>query len=848
MERPLRSRSFAGILALGLTTLLGREARAQEVPVGPERIPAFGRSVAGTDDSTATVTNPANLGFMPGSEFRWQGVYLDEGLRVPYQGHALTGAIRFPFNLVTALRLDLLYPPQSSLGGFSANYHWLTWALALQASESLSFGFSLQHAYSGGIVANGIGSYSLAVSARPASFLGFSIVGSDLSSPLSGDSAQALAALGAPNVALGRSFTAAFALRPMGTRAFELGLEARYFSEPAIWEPRATLGVDLPYVGRLRGEFAVVDPGANQLEWRATAGLSLYVNSADGSTELEGGAVTGTALGRSGSWNFYNDVAFTGYREPVGLAPPRVAVKIRLESTPGTREHVALLRRLWALSEDPDVAAVVFEPRTSPTDSLAHAQELRDAIRLLQVRGKKTLCHLEDASGAALYVCAATDRILLNPAGGLRFAGLKTRHLYFAKLLEKLGIQADFVRIGAHKSAPERFTRESASDVAREDTVDLLQQIERWFSGDVAHDRKMSVETLRERIARGPFVASEAKDAGLVDGFAFDDQVEKAASDLVGERVTLADPDRAPAAPERFGNQRSIALLYVDGDIVDGRSKNIPFLGMDIVGSYTIAETLQRIRKNPLIAAVVLRIESPGGSSMASDVMWREIALTARERPVIVSMGDVAASGGYYVAAPGTRIFANPLTITGSIGVFYGKADVSGLMKKIGVGVEVYKTAPRADAESLFRPFSEEERQELVHKVGQFYDVFLSRVADGRHMSKEAVDRIGQGRVWTGEQAKENGLVDELGGLRQALAYARRVAHLGEEAPIVELPKIPTSLLGQLLGIEGIHDEAAIAKVLPPAVTDLAHAMAPFLVHPSDKPLSRLEITRVVLP
>jgi protease-4 len=222
--------------------------------------------------------------------------------------------------------------------------------------------------------------------------------------------------------------------------------------------------------------------------------------------------------------------------------------------------------------------------------------------------------------------------------------------------------------------------------------------------------------------------------------------------------------------------------------------------------------------------------------------MWREVALTAREKPVIVSMGDIAASGGYYVAAPATRIFANPLTITGSIGVFYGKADVSGLMKKLGVGVEVYKTAPRADAESMFRPFTDEERTELEHKVGQFYDVFVSRVSAGRKLTKEAVDRVGQGHVWTGEQAKANGLVDELGGLRQALAEARRLGALPDDAPILELPKIQTSLLGQLLGIDGIRADA-LTVALPPAVFELAHAMAPFLVHPSDKPLSRIEIT-----
>jgi protease-4 len=265
---------------------------------------------------------------------------------------------------------------------------------------------------------------------------------------------------------------------------------------------------------------------------------------------------------------------------------------------------------------------------------------------------------------------------------------------------------------------------------------------------------------------------------------------------------------------------------------------------MQLVGSYTIAETLKRVRENPLFAAVVLRVESPGGSSMASDVMWREVLLTARVKPVIVSMGDIAASGGYYIAAPATRILASPLTITGSIGIFYGKADVTELLHKIGVNVEVYKTAARADAESVFRPFTEEEHHELESKVAQFYDVFVSRVAEGRKMTKAAVDRVGQGRVWTGEQAKERGLIDELGGIRQALYEARQLGHLPEDAPIVELPKIPTSLLGQLLGIEGLH-ASDLTTTLPASVMQLAKAMAPFLVHSSDRPLARIEITKI---
>ncbi|HVW25723.1 MAG TPA: signal peptide peptidase SppA [Polyangiaceae bacterium] len=841
MNNSLRfSIAAASLLVLGAA----RSATAAPVPVEPERLPALGRSVAGTDDTTAILLNPANLAYQTGPELRWQAIYLHGDQTAPWSGHALSVGFRLPFSFGTAFRLDFINPPQHAFGGLSSNYEWLTWGLGWAASESLAFGFSLQRSYSSGPVASSLGSYSLGVTARPSSILGLSLVASHVNGPLDGADARRIQALGATDTSLGPSITTAIAVRPLTTRAVEIGLEGRYLIEPQVWQPRATLSIDLPPVGSLRGEFAVLDPQGSSPGWRATASLAVDLNGNSGSTELEGGMLTGTELGEKGSYAFYNQIAIRGFREPVGIQPPHLALRIRLESTPETREHVALLRKLWDISKEPDVDAVVLELRTAPANSLAHLQELRDAFALLRARGKRVLCHLEDANGGALYLCSAADRILLNPAGGIRFAGLKTRHIYLASLLEKIGVRADFIRIGAHKSAPEQFTRTGASDVARADAIDLLQQSERWFVGDVAHDRGMTVEALREKIARGPFVATEAKREGLVDALAFDDQIEAATRDMVGGRVSLTDADRADVAPMHFGTQKSIAMVYVDGDIIDGRSRTIPLIGIDLAGSYTIANTLKAVRESPLIGAVVLRIESPGGSSMASDVIWREVLLTAQAKPVIVSMGDVAASGGYYIAAPATRILANPLTITGSIGIFYGKADVSGLLRKIGVNVEVYKTAPRADAESLFRPFSEDEHRELGNKVAQFYDVFLSRVAEGRKMTKEAVDRVGQGRVWTGEQAKANGLVDELGGLRQALIEARKLGHLPEDAPIVELPKIQTSLIGQILGIQGIRADA-LPAVLPHAVLQLARAMAPFLVHPEDRPLARMELTTV---
>lgn len=831
------------LLALTLLTASASTSHAQQVIARPSRLPALGRSVAGTDNTTAALQNPANLAFMPGMELRWSGIFLDDRLSVPWQGHAFAFGFPLPFSLSTALRLDFMDPPRDALSPDARNYQWLTWALAVRLSRFSSLGGSLQYSYSDSPFSDDISGYTLAYTTRPWRFLGFSVVGHDLNDPNNG-----------VGLSFGDSFDFATAIRPFSTRALELGLEAKLLDAgtESVWVPRATLGIDIAPLGRLQGEVSVTDPGDDQdRAYLAALNMAFYGNGFMGSQELAAGAVTGTSLGRSGVFNLTTDLAFRNFREPAGaegMAGERFAIRVRIEDTPSAREHVAWLRGLWSLADEPSVDVVVFEVRTSPADSLAHLQELRDAIFFLRRAGKRTLCHLEDAGGDSLYLCSAANKILLNPAGGVRFAGLKSQYMYYANLLQKLGIQSDFVRIGEHKSAPEMFTRTGSTDVSRADKIDLLQQHERQVVEGLSVGRRLTFEQIRERLAKGPFTPQEAKDAGMIDDLAFDDELEKAANTLAGRSVSLVNNQRAFRAPRSFPARRGIALVYVDGDIIDGRSRSVPFIGMKVEGSYTIAETLRSVRDNPDIAAVVLRIESPGGSSVASDVMWREVKLTAQQKPVIVSMGSVAASGGYYIAAPATRIFANPLTITGSIGIFYGKADVSQLLSKIGLSVETYKTTERADAESLFRPFTPDERRELERKVGQFYDVFLGRVAEGRHLTKAAVDSVGQGRVWTGEQAKSHSLVDELGGLRQALAHARKLTDLPEDAPIVELPEIPSSLLGRLLGVEGLHSESESetdAAKLPASLKAMVRALGPFAVHSSDKPLARMEFTFV---
>ncbi|CAN5925477.1 hypothetical protein BH11MYX4_BH11MYX4_41330 [soil metagenome] len=821
---------------IGMAALAPTSARADEpFPGRAERLLSPGRSVVAEDSAEAMVLNPANLANLPGRELRWTGVRCPETRRVAC-GHALDLVSPVIWGISTGLRVDYITPPGGAQGaGFPYNgidYTWLTWGVGYKLSERFQFGASLQGSYSANPYTSGLFGVTLGGTYRPSTRFAFALVLNDINGP----SVQKLPPNDVP--VLDRQIVLGMAFRPWGTRAVELDVECKYYDVLEQVRPRAVLGIEVPGVGRIRGDGEVNEIGNDARRGvLATAGAEIYFSA----FSAGGGALFGSALGRDSAVGEYATASWSQYLSP-GVPRSERAVSIRMETTPGTRNHVHLLQRLWKIAEDSEIVSVTMVLKTEPAASYAHAEELADAFRVLKAHGKKVICSFEDAGPKALFACASATRIVINPAGGLRYSGIKTTHLYLAGLLSKIGVKAEFVRIGAHKAAPEQFMNEHASETAKADQEDLLRQHEAVFARNMALYRGIPEDKFREISARGPFVASEAKDAKFVDSFAFDDELERVTRDVVGRKVNYTKDKYETRAPKAFGVRPRLGLLYIDGDIVDGRSQNIPLLGTKLVGSYTIADSVKALADDDGIKAVVLRIESPGGSSMASDVMWRELKKLGEKKPLIVSMGSIAASGGYYVAAPAKTIFALPLTITGSIGIFYGKADVSELLNKIGVNVEVRKTTPRADAESFFRGFTDDERVELRHKVGQFYDVFLDRVSQGRHMSKEEVDAVGQGRVWAGQQALEHKLVDQMGGLRHALAAARDAAHLPADAPIEEHPAVEKTLIEYALDVVGIKPGASMSVgSLPVPVKEMLRGVAPLALYGEGKALARME-------
>jgi protease-4 len=817
--------SFVSCFALA--ALLSRVAAAEPPVSMTEGVPSPSRSVASSDDASAISVNPANLAFLPGAEARWTWVRTGAASPFPNRGHSLDLAVPL-WAFATGLRFDWLDPPSAAPAPYDESYRWVRWGLAFHFHHAVSYGLTLGWSSSDAPALDDAFSLTGGVTVRPSPYVSLSAVARDFNTPETRTRA-----------AIEPSYDFGLALRPAGGRRdVEVGLEATYFEEGDAWAPKATASVDVPRIGTLRGEVTAFDVDDDP-SVRAMLGLDVDLNA----LELSGGGVFGDALSRSGA-GFYAGAALRAYREPGVRLPARVA-RIRIDSTPGVRGHTRLLRKLWRLARDSEVSGVLLVLRDEPASSLAHGEELGDAIRGLRAAGKKVMCHLEDAGGQSLFACSQADRIAMNPAGGLRFAGISKRYFYFGGLLEKLGVRADFVRIGAHKGAAEQFTNERGSDVAREDHQVLVDEYERIFLHEIGGGRRIPARVLAERIARGPFLASEAREAGLIDDVAYDDELDRWVEDVMGGPVRVSDEEPLPTAPERWGDAPKIALVYLSGDMVDGESQSIPFVGVRLAGSVTIGRALRRAREDSSVRAVVFRVETGGGSSLAADVILREAMLTAKAKPLIVSMGSAAASGGYYASVAAKPIFANRGTMTGSIGIFYGKVDVVGLLGKLGVGTEGHRSAPRADAESIFRPFTDDERQELGRKVKQFYDLFIGRVSEGRGMRPEQVDAVARGQVWTGAQALPRGLVDRLGGLREALAEARARGGLPPDAPIVESPDDDESLLATLVKLAGVSAAGAPVPfgelVVPPALLDVARALSPFLVYEPTKPLARVE-------
>jgi protease-4 len=446
---------------------------------------------------------------------------------------------------------------------------------------------------------------------------------------------------------------------------------------------------------------------------------------------------------------------------------------------------------------DPRVRGVLLMPSSLTLPYWAKVQELRDAVLDFRRSGKTVVAFLEYGGDREYYLASAADQVFLLPTSPLDLTGVASYEIFLRGALDKIGAYPDFLHIGDYKAAPNQLTETGFTPAHREMAESLNRDMYDQLIRGIAEGRRKSEEEVRALIDRGPFVPEEALRHGLVDDLAYEDQLDDrvpALRDGASEVRRIEGDDYARVSPGSVGfRPRSrVAVLYAVGTIVSGRSAFDPLNG-SLVGSDTLVEQIRQVRDDRSIDAIVLRVDSPGGSSVASDVIWRELMITRDEtpsRPLITSMSDLAASGGYYIAMPGQVIVAQPGTLTGSIGIYTGKIALGGTMEKLGVSTAEVTSGANADIYSPFDPFTPEQRTRVQDFMQGFYENFVEKAAESRDMTPEEVDAVAQGRVWTGRQAREHGLVDELGGLQTAIRIAKERAQIDpdEDVELVVYP------------------------------------------------------------
>jgi len=490
-----------------------------------------------------------------------------------------------------------------------------------------------------------------------------------------------------------------------------------------------------------------------------------------------------------------------------------------------------LIERLRGLAKDDQLTGLVLRVGDLHA-SVPDLVELRGATHELRAAKKQLRCHAENAGNASYLMLAACDQIGLAPVGDVAITGPAAMPIHIKGLLDKLGVTADFIHVGAYKGAAEPLTRDAPSKEMEETLGAILDQRYATMVDIVASERKLDADAVKGLIDRGLFTSDEAKAAKLVDDVApfeaFRDAVKAPWTTLklddndsaLGAYLQLARFIGAMPADRPSGDH--VAVVYAIGNIVDGDGGG-ELGAREEIAANTLVAALRALGGDTSVKAVVLRIDSGGGSAQASELIWRAVAELKQKVPVIVSMSDVAASGGYYIASGATKIFALPDTLTGSIGVVGGHIAPAGALAKLGVTTFPIGRGKHATMMASYAPWTTDERDLIETSMKAVYHTFVDRVATGRNQAWEAIDKIGQGRVWTGAKAKELGLVDELGGLDAAVAAARTLGKVDAQAPLELYPSTPTLRdvlhnFGAVQAPFGLHVFASALDELDPRV------------------------------
>jgi protease IV len=795
-------------------------------------------SLVGGLDPSGVEINPATIGLLDSWSVMLHHSQLKQQGRVGGAGDGLFFGAHLPYLRFLSVGLGAQWLRPAQALGYDDSTK-LSFALALSPNPNLSIGVGYHVFFTDKDPAlHELDTWDMGLTVRPLEWFALGLVVHDLSSPqYNGFSLQ-------------RVYDLEFGWRPLRTDRLELGTGLRIGERRGDPTPHLRLEAE-PVPGvRFFGHLEVLSQtfyrsDSSFTDVRATVGLAFNLERIQVAVSTVLGRELAASPGplstddaRSSFQGAEVSLRVSGARQRSMVTRQKLLVRISLEDQLTQRDLVGLVNLLHEVEDRPDVIGVLLE-----LDGVglgwAQAQELRAWVKRLRGGGKKIYAYLKAASAQEYYVASATDKILLDPAGGVALAGVALRSIYFRGLFDLIGASPQFIRIAEFKSAPESYTRKNASPEARGVMRSLLDELHAQLLRDLSVDRKKTEAQMNTLLDEGPFVPQRALTAGLVDKLVERGDLEGAIEDLSGAGVV--SPERLKRASDRWNIYPAIAVILVEGDIVQGKSQTVPIIDRRIVGDETIMRALEWARTTSSVKAVILRVNSPGGSALASDHIWREVIRTRNVKPVIVSMGNLAASGGYYIACGGDRIFAQPATLTGSIGIFTGKFDLSGLMAKLGIGTESWVKGKHAQIDDFNRPYTDEERAFILSNLQYYYRLFLGAVGKGRGMTQDQVHEVARGRVWTGSQAMGKKLVDSTGGLIDALEEAKRRGGYPVNRPLrlVVLPKEESSLLTKAMRLLNHVQQAE--PLLPPTVLRALAGVWPVLFRAtSGEPLARL--------
>lgn len=774
-------------IALFAILLLPAAATAQ-VAGAPTHGVAFPHElVTGMDGAASLEVNPAGLGFLSGWDFVLQHAETGSGVG---RGTGVLGAFRVLGPLVIGADAQYLRPKglaDAFKGGFG---------VALAPDPTFSVGLAWH-----GFVADGdreldsMSSLDIGLMWRPIQWLSMGFAVHDVNTPT------------LHGAVIPRSYDVGIAARP-GTARFTLEGAVRINEETAAADPSLRLlfdpaeGLHIGLGARVTGLDDVVG-----LDLMASVGFDVSVLG------VEAG-VLADAAPDAGAFDYAGITAGLRVTNEPRLSvgrPGGVWVELTMEGSPseapdpglfggGRTAFTSFVVYLERLRADDHVEGVVVRLRGFDA-GWSQIEELRASVRRLRDAGKHVYFHLGETGTRGYWLATAGDGIWVDPPGGMWLTGLYRSVTYYDALFRKLGVKAQFAKIGDYKSFPEAFTGTGPTEPASAMQDWLLDGLWDDVVGGIAEGRGKTPEQVRALVDTGPFTSKDAVDAGLVDGAVYWDEITEAVGEKFGRPISL----RRGYVPESplwpvWGIPDRIAVIAIEGSITDGTSTTIPLLGMQIAGARTIEAAIDAALGDPTVRAIVLRIDSPGGASLGADHVWRKVVQARDQKPIVVSMGDVCASGGYYIAVGAHTVLADRTTYTGSIGIFTGKFSVRGLFDLIGLDSHAWQRGANADLLSWDVPWTDAQQSMVLKKLEFYYGQFLDAVATGRGMTADEVDAVAQGRVWLGSQAQERKLVDRIGGVHEAILAAKAAAGLDADHPVAIRMLPEKSFMERLIG------------------------------------------------